>query len=489
HSYQLTMLAVGAKVARPFTFKKCCDLLVSPEGQRCYLQLKQLSGLPKYPTKYILTIGYFTNNCPQTTLQQQQIFNKFPLTLNTFSTTTKCLSEAAPKHYIATNNDVSVLCAKLVTNGMVFVSFSDGTSGEFPCVWMRDNCQCSKCYNTHALARTTLLDDLDVDVEPTSIKVSDDSLQVAWSDGHQSEFEASWLKKRLFTPEAREQHRTRFKLKRVLWGDNFQIPEIEYSPLLTDDKALLDLIVAVEKHGIALVKNSPQEVGPVLKIIDRLGFVKHTHFGYDYNVTIKFEPKSMAYTKQNLPLHTDQPYYEYPPGVVFLHCVSQHKGPGGDSILSDGIKAAELLRKNYPEYFNTLASTDLYLRDRGFVTYDFDKINKNKTIVLDGNGEVRMLFYSGTSRDSLMDLEPKQVIKFYKAMKQFYQYFQDCRITMKMESGDMLVIDNSRVLHGRTAFNPSESSGMRHLHSANIDWNEVASKRRVLQDKFSLHLE
>ena len=40
-------------------------------------------------------------------------------------------------------------------------------------------------------------------------------------------------------------------------------------------------------------------------------------------------------------------------------------------------------------------------------------------------------------------------------------------IRFRLNAGDMVLFDNSRILHGRTAFNPNE--GLRHLQGCYID--------------------
>ena len=48
---------------------------------------------------------------------------------------------------------------------------------EYPAVWLRDNCQCSRCYNKHANARLLLMKDLDVDVKPDRVSVQDNQVR------------------------------------------------------------------------------------------------------------------------------------------------------------------------------------------------------------------------------------------------------------------------------------------------------------------------
>ena len=43
-------------------------------------------------------------------------------------------------------------------------------SHQFPAIWLRDNCQCSKCFSEHAQARLVLMRDLDLDMKPTDVE-------------------------------------------------------------------------------------------------------------------------------------------------------------------------------------------------------------------------------------------------------------------------------------------------------------------------------
>ena len=52
------------------------------------------------------------------------------------------------------------------------LSFGDGITTDVPYVWLRDNCQCDRCYNSSAMARTVLMQDVPLDVQPSKISVS-----------------------------------------------------------------------------------------------------------------------------------------------------------------------------------------------------------------------------------------------------------------------------------------------------------------------------
>ena len=63
---------------------------------------------------------------------------------------------------------------------MVEVAWAEDDSQDalayFPCVWLRDNCQCPECYNLDAKARSLRMKNLDVKIEPVSINSTADQV-------------------------------------------------------------------------------------------------------------------------------------------------------------------------------------------------------------------------------------------------------------------------------------------------------------------------
>jgi gamma-butyrobetaine dioxygenase len=51
-------------------------------------------------------------------------------------------------------------------------------------------------------------------------------------------------------------------------------------------------------------------------------------------------------------------------------------------------------------------------------------------------------------------------------------------LNLKLKGGEMVVFDNRRVLHGRSAFDPN--TGRRHLHGCYVDRGEFESRLRML---------
>ncbi|MBA3622658.1 MAG: DUF971 domain-containing protein, partial [Euzebyales bacterium] len=74
----------------------------------------------------------------------------------------------------------------------VLVSWSDGALGQFPYVWLRDNCLCPECRHPDAWERTVDTVALDADIRPTAVD-ADERLDLTWPDGHRTAFSSGWL--------------------------------------------------------------------------------------------------------------------------------------------------------------------------------------------------------------------------------------------------------------------------------------------------------
>ena len=130
---------------------------------------------------------------------------------------------------------------------------------------------------------------------------------------------------------------------------------------MTDDQALLSYLSNFSRFGFSVLSGVPLELGHVKKLQNRIAFERLTHYGSGYTVEVKEKPSNIAYTHHRLGFHSDLTHYDYMPGVrlteryhvsylvigrfqsIFLHCLVQHTGKGGESLLVDGFKARKTL--------------------------------------------------------------------------------------------------------------------------------------------------
>ncbi|EAW34383.1 TauD/TfdA family dioxygenase [Lyngbya sp. PCC 8106] len=71
--------------------------------------------------------------------------------------------------------------------------------------------------------------------------------------------------------------------------------------------------------------------------------------------------------------------------------------------------------------------------------------------------------------------------KFYEAYSQFFRYLKspDYQYHFRSEAGNCRMVQNFRVLHGRTAFDAN--SGPRHLESSYVAWDYFTARENFRQ--------
>ncbi|KAL7737426.1 hypothetical protein ACLKA6_013027 [Drosophila palustris] len=359
---------------------------------------------------------------------------------------------------------------------------------QYPEIWLRDNCQCPKCYMQQTRSRLPHgWNNLDtaVHVQQLSWCVERQMLQIVWSDGHHSDYTYSWLKERDFSLENRARYlRDFYRPEPKHWcGQQFEgiQREFQYQELLSSDEALLQWLHHLAVHGLALVKQAPLEADVLRNLCNRVGFMRRTTYGDEWSVRAQPGASNYAYLAAPLPLHTDMPYFEYKPGVTLLHTLQQSDSPGGWNLISDAFHVADLLRQRHPSAFQVLSQTPVDWADRGSdKDLTFHNIWREPVINLDANGQYRRINHSIPQRDSHFSVPPHQVRPWYEAMALFVRLANEQACTFKTSPGDVLTFDNLRMVHGRTGYDDTDHN-VRHIVGAFVDWDIAYSRWRVLR--------
>ncbi|XP_025977553.1 gamma-butyrobetaine dioxygenase isoform X2 [Dromaius novaehollandiae] len=373
----------------------------------------------------------------------------------------------------------------LEENHFVCVHWEDGSESRFPCVWLRDNCQCPDCFLDSAKARKLLFEDLDVNIVVKDVTLTDGKkISVTWPDEHTSEYEAKWLKKRCFSEEAREEMRKDLFLpERQYWGSDLQLLELPFEEVLCSDESAYKWLCTLKKVGIVLLTGAPAQQGELVKLGHRIGFLRLTFYGPTWQVQDKTDANNVAYTTGKLSFHTDYPVMQHPPGVQFLHCIKQ-TAAGGESEVVDGLHVANKLKKQNPQAFQILSSTAVDYTDVGVDYCDFAMQCKQKIIDIDYRGQAVRINYNNATRDTVLDIPAEKVRPFYAALKEFDDLLnsREHKFTYKMKPGDVVTFDNWRLLHGRRSYR-SGATVTRHLEGAYADWDVVMSRLRILRKR------
>ncbi len=229
-------------------------------------------------------------------------------------------------------------------------------------------------------------------------------------------------------------------------------------------------------HGYVILSNVPARTGEVLKVARKFGFPRETNFGFLFDVLSVPSAIYLAYTSLKLEPHTDNPYRHPVPGIQLLHCIT-NETPGGLSTLVDGLAVAQHLAALDPESYAVLCRIAVRFR---YADNDTELVAAAPLIELDENGVFAAIHFS-PRLDFVPLMQPGQLSLFYRARKLLNELLVSDRFErrFKLEDGDLMMFDNRRLLHGRTAFDPV--AGLRHLQGCYIDADGPRSLYRVLR--------
>jgi gamma-butyrobetaine dioxygenase len=312
--------------------------------------------------------------------------------------------------------------------------------------------------------------------EPTiaAAALADGDLRVAFApDGTSAVYAADWLRRHALDAGSRAERRA----PRRLWDKSLaaDLPSGRYAEVARGGRALAGWLGHVRDLGFALLTGVPSEPGMVCKVIELFGCVRETNYGRLFDVVSVENPTNLAYTGLALGNHTDNPYRDPVPQLQLLHCL-EAADEGGESIAVDGFFAAERLRREHADDFALLTRHAVPFR---YVEKDKVDIQARAPLIeLDVEGEVRAVRYNNRSA-APFDLPEDIVAPYYRAYRRFSRLLHDADalVGFKLAAGDLFVVDNQRVLHGRRGF----GRGRRHLQGAYSDKDGLLSKLRVLE--------
>jgi|GEM_PF-21547 len=364
--------------------------------------------------------------------------------------------------------------AELAEDG-VRVVWEGGEEAVFHPIWLRDNCPCPDCVHPEALERTFDLLSVPGDVTPRSASATTaGALEVLWpgEPGHRSAYGGRWLleNRHAAATATRSGPAPRF------WAPPLSpLPALSYEALMEDDSELERLGRLLLEVGVAVVPDAPPTVGEVARVAGRIGHVWTHTFGEIFEVRVKADTDSSAYTALALPPHTDLPSRAAQPGFQFLHCV-ENSAAGGEFFLVDGFRLAAELRGSAPDLYATLSETPV---EFAFLSRGMNHSFRGPILSHDPEGTLVSVRFNSFLQAPVR-LPFGEVPRFYEAYRAFLELASDpAQATrMRFRPGHLIAFDNRRMLHGRDAFKPGE--GTRFLQGCYLEGDEIASRVRML---------
>jgi len=371
------------------------------------------------------------------------------------------------------------------------VHWRGGGASRFHAIWLRDNAPAPALRDPSNGQR--LIDVTDLPDRPAiaSAEVTEEGdVDILFEgageegagagDGFRCTIPAGWLKAHAYDP-APAPAEPPILWDRALSGD---LPAATHDDITRDRAALRGWLAQVRDYGFALLTGVPAEAGMVCRVAELFGPVRETNYGRLFDVRTVEKPTNLAFSGQGLMVHTDNPYRDPAPGLQLLHCL-ESEAEGGESIVVDGFMAADLLRRERPGAFELLTRHHVPFR---FCDGSADLRARAPLIEFDDRGAVVAVRYNNRSI-APPDLPFEAMAGWYEACRAFAGILKrrELEVGFRLAPGDLFIVDNRRVLHGRKPYgggaNDGGTGGRRHLQGCYADRDGLLSTLRILEEE------
>ncbi|KAF5327330.1 hypothetical protein D9619_004013 [Psilocybe cf. subviscida] len=400
------------------------------------------------------------------------------------STATAAATLEPPRQLLAVAHDDLPIISQ--DEGQVAIGWDTRAWSRYHNIWLRDHCRCPKCF--HSVTKQRLFNTFEIprDIAPIHVESKHSGLEVTWpsKEPHVSHYPWSWLQQNSYDPPL---NRRPAHEQKILWGSKIQQspPTVAYEEAMaTDDRGLYKWLSNVQTFGFSFVTGVPVTPEATEELAQRIGFIRETQYGKFWDFTSDLEKGDTAYTTLALGAHTDNTYFTDPCGLQLFHLLSHTEGKGGATLLVDGFYAASLMKELHPEAYEILARIPVPAHAAGELTSLYTPSPASGYPVLGHDPitqELIQVRWNNDDRSVMNRLPPELVEKWYDAIRLWNKYLTsaDSGYWVQLQPGTAIVVDNHRILHGRSAFD-----GKRRMCGAYIGVDEYKSKLTVLAERF-----
>lgn len=340
-----------------------------------------------------------------------------------------------------------------------------------PALWLRERSQDASLCDPVTGQRLFNPHELPEDLGVVTARLQDGALQVTYSDGFHDSYSLEDLQNAIDQDSGLPRAMT--------WGAVDAAGKIfDWQKVKDDSLETLDCVASFLARGFVILENTPTDRESILSVAEHFGQVRHTNFGRYFEVYSRPGSNDLAYRPVPLAPHTDNPYRNPVPGIQILHCLA-NETTGGHSTLVDGFRVCEQLQDEDPEGFQLLKEVEVAFRFRDGQAH---LIDRHPMIETDHLGCPTGIHYSPRLDETPL-LDPTVLRSFHRARRRLGNLLSDPENEFRflLEQGQLMMFDNNRVLHGRTAYDPNE--GLRHLQGCYIDRDGPESLYRVLSTR------
>ncbi|KAK5640795.1 hypothetical protein RI129_009342 [Pyrocoelia pectoralis] len=354
----------------------------------------------------------------------------------------------------------------------VSIHFGEHQKQRFYYIWLRDNCKCEECYSKFYNQILFNIANIPLDIKPDSLGIIKDVLSITWMDGHETTYEMKWLESISFP----------FKpvLDTILWDNKIITKSLKRIPVesyFNDTNGTERLIDAIRKYGFGIVSGVENTLEATEKVAKHFTSVHKTCFGEMWKVSTYSTVKDTSSSTVALLPHNDNTYWTNATGLIIFHLLYRN-GEGGQTILVDGFNVAEKVRSKNPDAFNLLCNSPIesHFIDKSQHYFCTESVIKLHSVTK----QLYQIRFNIYDRSPLVSLPEEVIPKYYEAYQLFAREAFDPRnrLEIQLEPGDVLFVDNWRILHGRNAF-----TGERELGGCYVSRDDYISQVKKLNPK------
>lgn len=305
-------------------------------------------------------------------------------------------------------------------------------------------------------------------------------------DAHRSVYDLDWLKLHSYNPilvPHGEKIKNQSKLDLELWDVSKiqkEMPSIEFDDVMKSNEGVAEWCLKIWKYGFCLVENVPVDPSVTEKLIERISFIRPTHYGGFWDFTADLKVNDTAYTDIPIPLHTDGTYFTDPPGLQLFHLL-KFTGTGGVTTLADSFYCAKLLKEQDPESYEVLSRIPIPAHAAGEEDVCIRPSLPRPILNHDYLGNLIQARWNTSDRSTLdikFDDPDRDVPLFYKAIKKWNLLLEseENELYHVLKPGQCLIFDNWRVFHSRR----TKFTGERRMCGAYINRDDFVSRVNLL---------
>lgn len=366
--------------------------------------------------------------------------------------------------------------------------------GDFSPIFLRENTHeaftpSSRHRKTHSLPGNLTV----TKIKSMPSKDGAPRFKLSFSDDHVGNF-------RVPTPHKKQRASDLRFWPRELWGDTAPAPSDEvakgslrfrFDAICGPEQSPMiraQWIEAMHRFGITIIEGVPEQVDAGRTFAKAAGGMPslpsvHSEHG---PISLRGETNAtnIAYSTQPLQMHTDNCYMSRPPSITMVHCLLPATEGGGGNAFVDGFDAARTLHRQDPEAFDLLSKTRLRFSD---IKPDWQLTAKHATLKVDEDADVadlkgempplKQVVFDSPTRDSFGDWDhDRDVIAVEHALWKYERLLDnpDRWLHTMLKAGEMVVVDNHRLLHLRKSFH-----GKRHVVVHYMEWDTLYGRWRV----------